>query len=642
MKRCFLLSVFLAFFVPALCYGDVPPYQIDSIDNVGAEWDVEPYRSFDPALDLSAYEDISLWVKSDPDGAYLKQIILYDNTNSRIGRYDVPAASTPGWRKVTALLTDFVWEGGSSTTIDQIGLWTSCSETSDPPNAHDIYLDDLRVKTPITQLDDLDTIDASGWTDDRNTGLMLQTPPGDANFYEGTGSMKIEYTSRQAGWIDDRETGYMIQETDVPYVVEGTGSMRVAFENYLEGNYDIEAYRNFDPALDFSGYENYSLTLWLWTDLVNDSALVQIIIKDDSSSYNGRYNVTKPTEAGWTRIVAPLKDFSWYDVDDNPVGPDVVNWSAITYIGLWASCFENPGNSIYMDDLWIVDYVPPPPASNARVINAARATITVDGNASDWGNVDSDVVDFNLAGLPIHTHGGNLHVKYRMAWDNDYLYILIEEQPGDGVIEEAIEIGEAEGYRSMNDQMGGDVYFDELALYFDFTNTISPAGSDTQIALWLFLGLASQGQTDLMMAWTNGGWGPHKPEAVANGQYAETGTGLGNRVVETKVKWSDLDNAINAWRLPEGGLAAAVKPGYIFGCDPRLNDLEYNWDETDEAGSAWLNGNLWDDAVDTPPSGRDEYSIDVKLACPSADLDGDCDVDFGDFAVFAEQWLKGK
>jgi hypothetical protein len=422
---------------------------------------------------------------------------------------------------------------------------------------------------------------------------------------------------------------------------EGTGTMQIAFTNFNGTDYDIEPDLALDPALDFSDYRNLAITLWVWTDPdfenENISYLSEIILYDGSGNI-GRFAVPLAQNPGWQKVTANLDDFMWKDTNEDPLASPDADWSSITTIGLWVSCWNGdfatpPYPDIYMDDMQL-DNAQKVVLSDARIVNADFGTITVDGNPADWAALDdSDVVDFNLAGLPIHTHGGNLHVKYRMAWDNDYLYILIEEQPGDGEREEALQIGDPETEWSMDDGMGGDVYFDELALYFDFTNNRRP-GTDTAISLWLFLGLASQGQTDLMMAWTNGGWGPHKPEAVANGQYAETGTGLGNRVVEAKVKWSDLDNAIDAWRLPEGGLAAAIKPGYIFGCDPRLNDLEYNWNETDEAGSAWLNGNLWEGQ----PSGRDIFSTDVRLVCSPADLNGDCKVNFEDYAQFAEEW----
>jgi hypothetical protein len=151
--------------------------------------------------------------------------------------------------------------------------------------------------------------------------------------------------------------------------------------------------------------------------------------------------------------------------------------------------------------------------------------------------------------------------------------------------------------------------------------------------------------THVMMAWTNATWGPHKSAAIINGSMktsgsVETPATLGHRVTEAKIKWSDLDSAINWWRLPEGGLAAAIKPGYIFGCNPRVNDFEKSntWGSpTTEKGTAWLNGKLWD--WQGTPSATGIYAKDVRLVCSAGDLDGDCDVDFADLQVLVENWL---
>jgi hypothetical protein len=111
---------------------------------------------------------------------------------------------------------------------------------------------------------------------------------------------------------------------------------------------------------------------------------------------------------------------------------------------------------------------------------------------------------------------------------------------------------------------------------------------------------------------------------------------LGSRVFEAKVKWSDLASDIQVSRLPAAGLLSQIKPGYVFGCDPRLNDLEGDWNTvSSEVGAAWFNGKLWTNV----PSGKDVYSTDVRLVCKAADLTGDCSVNFADFAKFAAQWL---
>jgi len=457
---------------------------------------------------------------------------------------------------------------------------------------------------PPYQIASFDDIEAEGWVDSLDLGYMLQSPPGEVN--EGTGSMKIAFSLFNDVDMDIWPTLALVSPND----------------------------------LNLSDYQNLAITLWVWRDpnFENDniSYLSQIILYDDIG-HLGRYN-TPVTNTGWQKVTANLGEFAWYESEEVPVPPEEANWVSITQIGLFVSCWNSdealpPYPDVYMDDLKVDDANYQPVLSDARIVNADFGTITVDGDAADWAALDdSDVVDFDLNSLPTHENGGNLHVQYRLAWDANFLYILVEELPGDGVAMEANQLGDYGEAYSLNDQVGGDVYFDELALYFDFTNDHT-CGTDTSINLWLFLGLNSKGSTDMMMAWTNSEWDPHKPEAIANGSVATSGT-LGSRITEAKVSWSDLNDVI--WRQPEGGILAAVKPGYIFGCDPRLNDLEYQWDPSDEAGSAWLNGKLWSEQ----PTGRDIFSTDVRLVCSAADLDGDCDVDFVDYAQFAEEWLN--
>jgi hypothetical protein len=469
---------------------------------------------------------------------------------------------------------------------------------------------------PPYQIASFDDIAAEGWVDSLDLGYMLQSPPGEVN--EGTGSMKIAFSLFNDVDMDIWPTLALVSPND----------------------------------LNLSDYQNLAITLWVWRDpnFENDniSYLSQIILYDDIG-HLGRYN-TPVTNTGWQKVTANLGEFAWYESEEVPVPPEEANWVSITQIGLFVSCWNSdealpPYPDVYMDDLKVDDANHQPVLSDARIVNADFGTITVDGDAADWAALDdSDVVDFDLNSLPTHENGGNLHVQYRLAWDANFLYILVEELPGDGVAMEANQLGDYGEAYSLNDQVGGDVYFDELALYFDFTNDHT-CGTDTSINLWLFLGLNSKGSTDMMMAWTNSEWDPHKPEAIANGSMWTKGT-LGSRVIEASIKWSDLDIAIDDWRLPEGGLAAAVKPGYIFGCDPRLDDFEQSsaWfppppgGPTVERNTAWLNGKMWD--WHGTPTGRDSYSTDVRLVCSAGDLDFDCHVDFVDYAQFAEEWLN--
>jgi hypothetical protein len=584
-------------------------------------FDIEAIRKFQTAFDFTHYKDlaITIWVWTDTiNDSKLHQIILYDNINipDHMGRFAVPTPAVAGWRKVIAPLNSFTWYNGDPNwaAIGKIGLWASCYET--PGNA--IYMDDLR--------------------------LELAPPPPVPPFQIAS----FDDIANE-GWYDDRHTGYMRQEVN-DVNIEGTGSMRIAFadwpgDNPLEPN-DISVLFAFVAPLDFNNiYKNWAITVWIWGDPAGDSQVNQILLNavgyEPAVGQVGRYNVPPPVTAGWQKVTANLADFIWEPINGwaGAIAPDDARWDKILSVELYASCSKDPNinnSDIYYDDLRVEEAAEH--LSEARIVNAERtfSPITVDGNTADWAAlVDSDIVDFDLAAVP--EPNGNLHVKYRLAWDPNYLYILVEEVPGDGVAAEANLVGVKYGDWSLNDQLGGDYYYDNLSLCFDFTNNHWP-GTTGSVSLWLFLGLNSKGSTNMMMAWANDGaigQRTHRSAAIVDGSVATHGT-LGHRITEAKVSWSVLAGYIKSWRLPEGGLLAAIKPGYIFGCDPRLSDYELALSTepaTPERGTAWLNGK-WDGLT-----GRDIYSTDVRLVCSAGDLDFDCDVDFKDLQVLVENWL---
>ncbi|MCE5341445.1 MAG: hypothetical protein LLF92_10040 [Planctomycetaceae bacterium] len=475
-----------------------------------------------------------------------------------------------------------------------------------------VFLMPVFAATPIGQIDSMDDI---------NEAVVEPWPTG--------------------VWYDDRVTGWM-QQSPPGEVHEGIGSMKMAFSLWGSGNVDVEPKMVFDPTLDFSDHNNLAITLWVWSDRSGSRFREIILYDNDNPPHNGRYIVHPPDSNGWTKIVANMNAFSWYNEgSETPISPDDANWGSIKSMGLFSSCSDGETNrDIYLDDLRLE--AAQVAISEATIVNADRvfSPITVDGNAADWAALDdSDIVDFDLATVNSPSQG-NLHVKYQLAWDPNYLYILVKEQPGDLLAKEANQVGAYAQQWSLDDRFGGDAYYDALTLYFDFTNIRPILGSREGISLWLFLGLNSKEKPDVMMAWTNAVWGRHQSAAVNNGMARTSGT-LGHRITEAKIKWSDLDTAISEWLLPDGGLAAAIKPGYIFGCNPRLNDFEKSaaWNSpTTERGTAWLNGKLWD--WQGTPNATGIYAKDVRLVCSAADLTGDCDVNFEDYAQFAEKWYN--
>jgi len=287
--------------------------------------------------------------------------------------------------------------------------------------------------------------------------------------------------------------------------------------------------------------------------------------------------------------------------------------------------------------------------SKAVVYNADYGTITVDGNTDDWAAlVDSDIIDFDLADANIKgSANGNLHVKYRLAWDPNYLYILVEEQPGDDLAWEATS---RSNLISGTTNTAGTKY-DSLALSLDFTNNRLPS-VDVHMACYLILGLDSTGATDLLVTCGQPSSGPgpafrwaDRSALHANATSLAKGS-LGSRVIEARLKWTDLESAIPSWYQPDPNLLAAVKAGFIFGADPHLQDLDnkdrYNPDA--DHGAAWFSGA--DNPIQWPqgnfrwPTGRDKYSTDIRLVYSAGDLDFDTDVDFADYTQFAAEYSE--
>jgi hypothetical protein len=151
------------------------------------------------------------------------------------------------------------------------------------------------------QLESFDNFAADGWVDGHNTGLMIQSVTPD-RFYEGAGALRVKFEARTTQW-------------------------------------DISPTRTFSSAIDMSGK---SLSFMLWTDLVNDAILKQVIVFDNSGRF-ARFTVTRPSITGWTEITAPLSAFA-------PDGAPL-DFTQIKTVQFWFSTWDTPGNSLYIDDL---------------------------------------------------------------------------------------------------------------------------------------------------------------------------------------------------------------------------------------------------------------------------------------------------
>ena len=595
-------------------------------EDIAPDWDNVVLKNF-ASLDITQDGDpnnpgtaLSFWVWSDLVGSSRVHQLIVNDPTGRIGRFDVPAASEVGWRQVVAPLSEFYFntDWGDSgpvdlTDISAITFWFSSYNL----RGNSIYVDDLWLEAYVEpepeqlpiQIASFDDFAADGWYDDYVVALLHDQ--------------------------------WLFQEDPNDGPAEGTGCVRVKFELWdgesVYMNSDIM--KIFTPSIDLlrDGDPNdpgTALSFQYWPDVVGDGRVLLIVIANSTFTAYESIVIPRATEPGWQKVTAPLRDFAphWGDVLD------------LTNIGMiQIVCVSDPGggNSIYVDDLRLEEAEPDDPCTEAALTEADYGTIAVDGDPSDWASLASDVVTFDPQQQPTPDDNGDLIVDYRLAWDNDYLYVLIEEQPADGEAVEAT--GLESGDRALNDGLGGDVLYDSLALLFDFDDD---GMSGTNFDLWLFLGLSSNDSNDVMMTWTNSNWGPHDPLAVANGSVQTSGT-LGSRVTEARLSWADIENALDDQSKPGGGLLNAVGPGFMFGADPRLNDLEGDWaSDGPSDGGAWFNGELW-----TQPSGSDVFSVDVTLVignCEAVkangyklagDVDGNCRIDVGDAAIMAGEWL---
>jgi hypothetical protein len=165
-----------------------------------------------------------------------------------------------------------------------------------------------------------------------------------SNVIEDVQDVQIESFDNFAanGWSDGYSTGLMVQATDANFIHEGAGALRAKYEAMAPGQWDIKPTKVFSPELNIAGA---TLSFWLWTDLVNDSKLNQVIVFD----YLGRiarYAVPKPSSVGWTKIIV---EQSVFVPDASPL-----DYTRIMRMEFWFSTWDTPGNSVYLDDLRMV------------------------------------------------------------------------------------------------------------------------------------------------------------------------------------------------------------------------------------------------------------------------------------------------
>jgi hypothetical protein len=219
--------------------------------------------------------------------------------------------------------------------------------------------------------------------------------------------------------------------------------------------------------------------------------------------------------------------------------------------------------------------LPPRPASTdqSKVVAAHRATIKVDGDASDCDKLQSEPMHLNTGGR------AKLEVDLRCAWDDQYLYVLAKQTARGAQVQEA---PTAEAYRAE------PWNFDGVILYIDVGNGRMTTVGEFTVAM----ALRSQAGAGFAQA-------PVSPEKV---QIATSGSAdAGDRVVEARFAWSDILN-YSANNLPEyAKKLGPIRAGFRFGCDPLLVEHSHKF-------QSFIGG-----AQYAKPTGRDANSIDIIL-----------------------------
>jgi hypothetical protein len=230
----------------------------------------------------------------------------------------------------------------------------------------------------------------------------------------------------------------------------------------------------------------------------------------------------------------------------------------------------------------------------ARSVIAAHGSPTIDGKGDDWNALGSTVIDHDLGKL------GSFRAQYRMSWDDQYLYFLIEEMTPPARANESY--GEIE--------FGGGEFknTDGISFWMDFAGK----GTTKNGGFTPRFGFSSTTRTDLYTCTINDRvLVSARPKAIV-----ATAGGLGNRVIEAAIRWCEIDSLLDEEHLPYGGLQKALRSGLGFGCQPLLIE--------DGKHQGYLNGFSWatkgaasvlekKQANAGPPSGSDKESLWVEL-----------------------------
>ncbi len=232
--------------------------------------------------------------------------------------------------------------------------------------------------------------------------------------------------------------------------------------------------------------------------------------------------------------------------------------------------------------------------SEATVLDAARATLTIDGDASDWDNLASSTIYMDSTPVPANGRSGDLGVDIRYAWDTDYFYILVAENTT------TVAAGTVQEAPDQTAYTGGPWLFDTMAFFMDLKNIAGIETSDIDRDYQPWLGFSSTALPLKEIRVNN--TVPFAPGAMDNALVATGGTFANNdRTIEVAIAWLDIETNVDTSRQPNGSIIGSLAGGLTIGIEPLLIFNKY------DVGQTWYNG------PGPIPSGVDTNSVDVRL-----------------------------
>lgn len=213
----------------------------------------------------------------------------------------------------------------------------------------------------------------------------------------------------------------------------------------------------------------------------------------------------------------------------------------------------------------------------AKAISATRASMSIDGDASDWAQVTGDTLHLNTGSR------GRLNADLRFAWDERFLYVLVKQTATGKKLHEAKDAATF-AVAPWN--------FDAVTLHIDITNGRVPSVGDAVVSLAFSSVAASNLYAALALSSTGTG----------QIQSATSGTAdSGNRIIEARIPWNAMIEYSSNHQPQLAAKIGPIGPQFRFGCEPLLV-------ESSHKQQSFIGG-----AQYAKPSGRDVNSCDIVL-----------------------------